>query len=1327
MKNTARISILFLALVILGSLMLMVPGITEAGIFNASNEVTYKEYWVPHTQFTGGCNADGTPTSPGGSWYMEPHTLAKCPKTVQFTLPDDFSNAAKIEVYLDLWRNYATQAAMFKINDGATTYRPPVGADWSRTPYVVEIDKSEFKVGLNTMTFWGDKRYHVHDIGIRIYYNNSAPLLPGPGSDVEPPNGQLASIQDDSGSVNPNAGGTLTVNSDKLILTADISNDTAYVEFHAWYEGYDEDNDKVFRDWHNSGRNNWWPGGKEAGANPNGGTINHIGTVDAKNGVATITWNLPHITNQPLIKFKIRIVDDAGNVREGAGGVSADFRLMRAVPVNSFILHGFSDFGIHMDGNRPDTASYDFTMPDTVPSYFTNAYLVGAYWRNPNFSLNGSGSSSVASPDWSLGVKSFSVNFLKPGLNRIIYSWSGGTGHFIEEPGPMFVLRRSNPGAADVTPPSVSRQAPLPNATGVDVKSAVVAHLGDGQFGVDWTTVKFTFNGVDVTNNTDIQGTMGDYRLVYDPPGNMAFDTEQTVKIEGCDMVGNCMSPVNYKFNTVAPDTTPPNISNVVVVPLPNGANITWNTNEPATSAVKYGKTQSYELGTKEDLTLKTNHSAEIRGLQPDTLYHFRIQVQDEQANSAQTPDDTFRTSEFGDLLSDDFNYCLLNTGLWEEVDPADNVNWSLDGQTLTMVIPAGATHNWATTGPPRFMQAASDSDFMVEAKFESAIATVGQMQGVLIEEDANNYVRVAYEHSASGPIMFVRFVKDGAVVKNFTRTFTPPTPVPSLMRVKRTGDSFEWFFFENNQWKRPTGAPYSMDMTPLKVGFFAGNTGSGTSAPGHTAVVDYFFNADLPIVPEDGVPISVDVNVVGTGTVVKLPDKAAYSCGESVVLSASTVPGWSFEGWSGGASGSSPTTSVTIDGPKDVTATFTQDQYLLNVVIDNNGIGGAGNVVTKSPDQATYVYDDVVELTAVPEPGWQFVGWTGAVTGTSPTISITMRKSETVTATFLQEQYDLDVNVVHNGVGTGGTVAVSPVKSTYVYGDVVTLSASLNPGWTFGGWSGDVTGSELEKEITITGDTAVTATFDQIRYEIDVTIIGESGQVTLNPQKDFYLYGDEVTLTADGGACWSFSQWGGDLAGPNPVELVTVTDDLSVTATFTQNTHTLTVNKVGVGTVTVTPDKAEYLCGENVTLQAAPGPNLFFNGWTGDLTGAQNPLTFAIEQDTVVTATFSDNPPPVVEPIPAKKVNITQMLTFQVRGSDPQGAPVTLSAVGLPPGATFQDNGGGNGTFTWRPSLSQAGEYSITFVASDGVGQGSQTVMITVEGVAIVLPAIIR
>jgi len=177
----------------------------------------------------------------------------------------------------------------------------------------------------------------------------------------------------------------------------------------------------------------------------------------------------------------------------------------------------------------------------------------------------------------------------------------------------------------------------------------------------------------------------------------------------------------------------------------------------------------------------------------------------------------------------------------------------------------------------------------------------------------------------------------------------------------------------------------------------------------------------------------------------------------------------------------------------------------------------------------------------------------------------------------------------------------------------------------------------------------------------------------------------------------------------------------------FTQNRYTLTVNKTGPGNVLVAPQMAEYYCGDTITLTAIPAPNYFFTGWAGDLTGAENPVTFTIEKNTVVRAMFSNNPPPTVDAIGDQTVQITELLTFDVHASDPTGQAVTLSATGLPVGATFVDKGNGTGTFTWRPTISQTGEYTVTFIASDGEGQGSQTVTIAVEGHAVVLPMIIR
>src|SRR5690606_7109341 len=68
-----------------------------------------------------------------------------------------------------------------------------------------------------------------------------------------------------------------------------------------------------------------------------------------------------------------------------------------------------------------------------------------------------------------------------------------------------------------------------------------------------------------------------------------------------------------------------------------------------------------------------------------------------------------------------------------------------------------------------------------------------------------------------------------------------------------------------------------------------------------------------------------------------------------------------------------------------------------------------------------------------------------------------------------------------------------------------------------------------------------------------------------------------------------------------------------------------LTVNTVGQGTVVRSPDLVEYPEGTLVTLTAVPAEGWRLVGWTGDLTGTEAELAFAINAATSVTATFEE------------------------------------------------------------------------------------------------------
>jgi len=100
------------------------------------------------------------------------------------------------------------------------------------------------------------------------------------------------------------------------------------------------------------------------------------------------------------------------------------------------------------------------------------------------------------------------------------------------------------------------------------------------------------------------------------------------------------LGAVNYLS---APDTEAPIISNIDSTTTSTTSTITWDTDEPATSLVDYGTDNGYG-SSASDNNLVTSHSIELTGLDPSTIYHFKITSVDGSNNSASTADLTFET-----------------------------------------------------------------------------------------------------------------------------------------------------------------------------------------------------------------------------------------------------------------------------------------------------------------------------------------------------------------------------------------------------------------------------------------------------------------------------------------------------------------------------------------------------------------------------------------------------------------------------------------------------------------------------------------------------------
>jgi hypothetical protein len=161
--------------------------------------------------------------------------------------------------------------------------------------------------------------------------------------------------------------------------------------------------------------------------------------------------------------------------------------------------------------------------------------------------------------------------------------------------------------------------------------------------------------------------------------------------------------------------------------------------------------------------------------------------------------------------------------------------------------------------------------------------------------------------------------------------------------------------------------------------------------------------------------------------------------------------------------------------------------------------------------------------------------------------------------------------------------------------------------------------------QIKVQSDMAISALFAQEQYTLKVITVGQ-GSVTVAPQRASYAYGEVVHLTATPAPYWTLASWSGDSSGSYLEVDLTISGDASVTATFVSQPEVgLTIEVVGKGVVTRSPE-SELAYGDIVTIWAAADPCWQFTGWSGDLTGSQNPATLLINGGKKVTATFTQS-----------------------------------------------------------------------------------------------------
>lgn len=419
------------------------------------------------------------------------------------------------------------------------------------------------------------------------------------------------------------------------------------------------------------------------------------------------------------------------------------------------------------------------------------------------------------------------------------------------------------------------------------------------------------------------------------------------------------------------------------------------------------------------------------------------------------------------------------------------------------------------------------------------------------------------------------------------------------------------------------------------------------------------------------------------------------------------------FTQWSDGST-SNPKT-VSISSSTTLTA-YMKLQYLLSTSVNPSG----GGSISASPSSSDWYYDEgtSVTLTASASSGYAFDAWTGDVSGTSNSVSVTMNSPKTVTANFFT--FSISVSPSSGSASAGGSVSAT-VTVTYQSGvnsKTVSLSASGLPSGasaSFNPASGTPTFSSTMTISTSSSTPAGTYTITIYARGAGVTRT-TTYTLTVNVPFDFSISASPSTLSICRGASKTSTITVTLVSGsPTTVTLEALSwpDGLSLSLSRTSGTPTFTStltmtapSSISLGTYTV------YIQGEGGGKIKLTSINVYVNDWSISV----SPSSGSVNMGGSTTATVT---------VQSTSGSASSMTVSLSASNVPSGVTVSFSPSSVTVGA------GSSATSTVTVTVSSsasAGTYTIAITGSSDCGTSkstSYTLIITVPTVAVTFDAL--
>ena len=401
--------------------------------------------------------------------------------------------------------------------------------------------------------------------------------------------------------------------------------------------------------------------------------------------------------------------------------------------------------------------------------------------------------------------------------------------------------------------------------------------------------------------------------------------------------------------------------------------------------------------------------------------------------------------------------------------------------------------------------------------------------------------------------------------------------------------------------------------------------------------------------------------------------DLKAVSYGTKLTITATPAEGYELAALTANGFDILESKSFEVTGYTEIKATFAKKTFAVTLDKEGEGVLDA----TGADDLKAVPYGTKLTIIATPAEGYELKALLAGGFDIRSSKSVEVTGDTRIKAIFKQQTFAVTLpSCEHGKIEIAEPVDLKAVP----YGTTLTITATPETGYELSALSAN--GEEIlaTKSFVVKGATEIRATFSMAHFAVTLTHDGE-GKVDATGAEDLTAvpYGTELTIVATPKQGYELTALTANDKDILATRKVVVTKNLTIKATFAQETFVVTLDKEGEGVLDATgADNLKAVpYGTKLTIIATPAEGyelkaLLAGGFdirstkSVEVTGDTRIKAIFKQQTFAVTLTSNEHGEiTIVEPVDLKAVPYGTTLTVKATGKNAQCELIALTANG--------------------------------------------------------------